>query len=195
MPEEDKLKYTQDQVNKMLAQKDKESYEKGRNEALDSFKDKTIFTSDELTAKRNEWLKKGEERAAMSAEEKAKAAFKDQQDSLAAEKQKVAEDRQSMASERAVYSAQSELSKLGLDTNLASFVADVDSDKQSEKIKALQDAFTKSNDEATKKALEGKENPQSGDNSQGGAPKDKKVEDMTLAEQMAYYNEHPDELN
>lgn len=193
---EPEKKYTQDDVDRMMAAKDKETSAKSAGQIEDLQKQledaKTTSYQDGL----NEGMEKGEKRAQMSAEEKAKADLKDREDALTKREKDIADKEAREKRDAKVKDIQAKMAEKKL-PKLFSDLAVTLVDQDDEAVAAKIDEYAKQNqellDEHDKKKLEGKNNPASGNQHVDfSGMTQEKFDGLTMEQQMKLHQEQPD---
>lgn len=155
----DELKYTQEDMNTAMANKDKEVTAKFKSEIEQLKKDH----ENEISSTRKEYLSKGEERAQMSADEKAKADYEDKMAEIKQREEKVEADKKSIAEQNALHAAKSKLEEKGIPSNFASLLSDVDESKMNENIESFAKDYQASIDQKVQDKVKGSNDVQTGD--------------------------------
>lgn len=164
----DELKYTQEDMNTAMANKDKEVTAKFKSEIEQLKKDH----ENEISETRKEYLSKGEERAQMSADEKAKADYEDKMADIKKREERVEADKKSIAEQNALHTAKSKLEEKGIPSNFASLLSDVDENKMNENIESFAKDYQASIDQKVQDKVKGSTDVQTGDTQKNN------VEDM-----------------
>ena len=143
--------YTQEDVNKMMAAKAREVEEKSKSEWQKQ--------QDELKSK---YLKEGESRAQMSADEKAKAALDDERQAFKKQQAEFAKQQAEQKRKDALTATRELLTKKGLPATFAETLTDLDPDKRQANVDAFEKTFSGAVDKEISERSKGKRTPQGG---------------------------------
>ncbi|CAI2698726.1 hypothetical protein AKUA2103_PHAGE100370 (plasmid) [Apilactobacillus kunkeei] len=182
--------YTQDDINRMMASKSKEVESK--------FQAQIEELTNKFNAQKDDLIKKGEERAKMDADERAKAELADREAEIERQKSEFEKQMDEFKSQRALADTKEALVDAGLPKEFANYLSDVDSTKRADNIKQFGDAFNRAVDEAVDKRVSGTKTPDAGsyqseNSSSIKVPKDKQeFFNMPQPDQLAVLKEHPD---
>lgn len=186
--------YTQEDVNKMMASKAKESESKLQAK----FQAQIEELTNKFAAQKNDLIKKGEERAKMDADQRAKAELADREEEINRQKAEIEKTVNELKSKQALSDTKEALVDAGLPKEFAGYLSDVDSTKRADNIKEFSAAFTKAVDEAVDKRVSGTKTPDAG-GSQSEASSSIKVPktkqeffSMPQPDQLAVLKDHPD---
>ncbi|ODP95379.1 DUF4355 domain-containing protein [Levilactobacillus brevis] len=172
--------YTQEDVNKMMAAK--------AHEVEQSHESEWQKQQDELKAK---YLKEGENRAQMTAEEKAKAALDDERQAFQQEQADFAKQQEAQKRKDALAATRELLSSKGLPTTFAETLTDIDPQQRQTNVDAFEKTFTGAVDQEISERSKGKRTPQGGNSgpaiTTGGEITRKEFESMKPAERMDLY--------
>lgn len=187
-------KYSQDQVNKMMASKAKETETK--------LQAKFQAQIDELTSKyesqKDEFIKKGEELAKMDAEERAKAKLESDKADIERQRAEFKKEMDAFKSERALSETKEALIDAGLPKELAKHLSDVDIEKRSNNIAEFKELFNKAVSDAVDAKVSGKKTPETGNNAQptSNTPEVTQADwdKMTMTEKTAFRQSSPENM-
>lgn len=183
-------KYSQEQVNKMMAAKAKET--EGKFQAqIDELTKKFAAQKDDL-------IKKGEELAKMDADERAKAELADRQADVERQRSQLKKELDEFKSQRALADTKEALVDAGLPKELAKHLSDVDVDKRSTNIAEFKELFNKAVADAVDAKVSGKKTPETGKNSQptSDTPEVTQADwdKMSVAERTAFRQSSPENM-
>lgn len=181
-------KYTQDDVNKMMAAKDHEVSAKFESQITDLKNQLEQAKKDAY----QDGLTKGEERAKMSAEERAKAELADERKQIEADKQKVEADKKQQAHAKQVAKIKEALEAKGVPTYAADSLIDEDPEKQQANVDNAVKEFQAALEKQTTEKLKGTKNPQNGVAINSGKITKDQFDRMSLEEQTQLYRTNPD---
>lgn len=186
--------YTQEDVNRMMSSKAKETESKLQA----NFQAQIEELTNKFAAQKDDLIKKGEERAKMDADQRAKAELEDQKAEMERQKSEFEKQMDEFKSQRALADTKEALVDAGLPKEFAGYLSDVDSTKRADNIKKFNDAFNKAVDEAVDKRVSGTKTPDAG-GSQSEASSSIKVPktkqeffSMPQPDQLAVLKDHPD---
>lgn len=196
-PEENKEQgktYTQEDINKMMASKDKEV----RASIEQEYKDKLAQASKMSADERKKIMDEGAKRAQMTADEKAKAELADRQKELESQKAEFEQRMKALDERQALSDTKEALVDAGLSKDFASFLSSTDEETRSNNIKGFTEAFNKAVDEAVDKRVSGKKNPDTGSTTKPSSgykvPTTKdELFNMPLKEQQEFLNDNPEQ--
>lgn len=184
-------KYSQEDVNHMMATKAKETEAKVKQDMQSEIDQlKADFES-----KKNELIEEGKKRAGETASEAAQRKLKAQQEELDREKAEIEKSKAEQAKQNALTSTQSLLTKKGLPADFANYLADTDEDVRTNNVESFADIFKKQVDKAKDDALKGKSNPSTGNGAGVGSSKvtADDFQKMSLSDRMKFANDYPDD--
>lgn len=188
----DELKYTQEAFNKAMANKDREvsaKYEKQIKEL------KAQFATEKAELKTT-YLAKGEERAKMSAEERAKADLKDREDALQAKEEALNAAKTKVAQAQALTATENELKEKDIPTKFAKLLVDIDPDIREQKINDFAATWKTQVETAVDKKVTGSgKTPQSGSTTVTGSVTLEQFRNMNMAEQSQLYLDDKETYN
>ncbi|WP_203621926.1 DUF4355 domain-containing protein [Apilactobacillus nanyangensis] len=186
--------YTQEDVNRMMSSKAKETESKLQA----NFQAQIEELTNKFAAQKNDLIKKGEERAKMDADQRAKAELADREEEINRQKAEIEKTVNELKSKQALSDTKEALVDAGLPKEFAGYLSDVDSTKRADNIKEFSAAFTKAVDEAVDKRVSGTKTPDAG-GSQSEASSSIKVPktkqeffSMPQPDQLAVLKDHPD---
>ncbi|KID42703.1 Phage capsid and scaffold [Levilactobacillus brevis] len=171
--------YTQEDVNKMMAAKAREVDEKNKSEWQKQ--------QDELKSK---YLKEGETRAQMTAEEKAKAALDDERQALKKEQDEWHKKQQEQERQNALTATQELLTSKGLPKSFAESLTDLNPQTRQANVEAFEKTFNGAIDQTIAERSKGGRTPQGGNSGPAVNKGDitrKEFEAMDPAERMDLY--------
>lgn len=168
-------KYTQEDVNRMMAAKAKE------------VQASAVGVSDSQKA---EWLAEGEKRAGMSAQEKAEAALGDQRKALEEQSNKLQARLDEADRRDALATTRTELTAKGIPAEFADFISEVDDDARNANLTKFGDLFKAAVDKAVDERVKGKVTPQTGA-ATGTQTSPTEFSKLTLSQQMALAAQDP----
>lgn len=184
-------KYSQEDVNRMMATKAKETETKVKQDMQDQIDQlKADFENQKAGL-----IEEGKKRAGETASEAAQRKLKAQQEELEREKAEIEKSKAEQAKQNALTSTQSLLAKQGLPTDFASYLADTDEDVRTNNVHAFVDYFKEAVNKAKDEELKGKSNPNAGSGAGAGNSNVtlEKFHKMGLAERMKFANDFPDD--
>lgn len=193
-PKEGGKTYTQEDVNKMMSSKAKETESKLQA----TFQAQIDELTKQFDAQREDLIKKGEDRAKMDADERAKAELEDQKAEIERQKSEFEKQMDEFKSQRALADTKEALVDAGLPKEFANYLSDVNSTTRANNIKTFTETFNKAVDEAVDKRVSGTKTPDAGSSSQESSssiniPKNKQeFFAMSQPDQLAVLREHPD---
>lgn len=182
--------YTQDDINRMMASKSKEVESK--------FQAKIEELTNKFNSQKDDLIKKGEERAKMNADQRAKAELADREAEIERQKSEFEKQMDEFKYQRALADTKEALVDAGLPKEFANYLSDVDSTKRADNIKQFSDAFKRAVDDAVDKRVSGTKTPDAGSSQSENSssikvPKDKQeFFNMPQPDQLAVLKEHPD---
>lgn len=183
------LKYTQADFDKAMANKDKEvskKYEKKISELQSKF-------ADEKVELKSTYLAKGEERAKMSAEERAKADFKDREDALKAKEEELKATKAKVAQDQALTATENELKEKGIPTKFAKLLVDIDPDVREQKIDDFAATWKSQVETAVDNKVKGSgKTPQTGSTATGSSITVEQFRNMDITQQSQLYMDDKD---
>jgi len=171
--------YTQEDVNKMMAAKAREVEEKSKSEWQKQ--------QDELKAK---YLKEGETRAQMTAEEKAKAALDDERQALKKEQDEWHKKQQEQERQNALTATQELLTSKGLPKSFGETLTDLNPQTRQANVEAFEKTFNGAIDQTIAERSKGGRTPQGGNSGPAVNKGDitrKEFEAMDPTERMDLY--------
>ncbi len=169
-------KYTQEDVNKMMAAK--------ANEV------KTAL-SDDLRQQKNDWLAEGEKRAGMSAQEKAEAALQDQRDAIKEQADRL-QARLDAADKRDALAATKEvLADKNIPVGFAEFISATDEDIRNANLLKFGELFESALTKAVDERVKGKTNPQTGTSTVSQDMSATDFSKLSIGERMALATKDP----
>lgn len=154
--------YTQEDVNRMMAAKDKETkskLEKHYQQELDQAKQ---IRADE----RQKLMDEGAKRAQMTAEQKAQADLEDRQKEMDRQKALFDKQMEDFKSKQALSETKESLVDAGLPKDLATFLSDTDDEKRAQNISDFKSIFDKAVSDAVDRKVSGKKTPETGKTTQ-----------------------------
>ena len=154
--------YTQEDVNRMMAAKDKETkskLEKHYQQELDQAKQ---ISADE----RQKLMDEGAKRAQMTAEQKAQADLEDRQKEMDRQKALFDKQMEDFKSKQALSETKESLVDAGLPKDLATFLSDTDDEKRAQNISDFKSIFDKAVSDAVDRKVSGKKTPETGKTTQ-----------------------------
>lgn len=191
-PDENK-KYSQEDVNRMMATKAKETETKVKQDMqtqIDQLKA-------DFESQKADLIEEGKKRAGETASEAAQRKLKAQQEQLDREKAEIEKSKAEQAKQNALTSTQSLLTKKGLPADFANYLADPDEDVRTNNVEAFADYFKEQVAKAKDEELKGTANPSAGNGAGAGAGKSNVTADdfkkMSLSERMKFANDYPDD--
>lgn len=188
--------YTQEDVNRMMAAKDKETkskLEKHYQQELDQAKQ---ISADE----RQKLMDEGAKRAQMTAEQKAQADLEDRQKEIDRQKAEFQKTMDEFKEKQALSDTKDALIDAGLPKEFANFLSSVDEDTRNQNVSNFADLYNKSVNEAVDKRVAGKKTPDSGvsttSKTEYKIPSNKReLMSMPLREQQQFMDDYPDRAN
>ena len=154
--------YTQEDVNRMMAAKDKETkskLEKHYQQELDQAKQ---ISADE----RQKLMDEGAKRAQMTAEQKAQADLEDRQKEMDRQKALFDKQMEDFKAKQALSETKESLVDAGLPQDLATFLSDTDDEKRAQNISDFKSIFDKAVSDAVDRKVSGKKTPETGKTTQ-----------------------------
>lgn len=186
-------KYTQEDVNRMMASQAKNITAK--LEATFDAKLKQLNAGFET--KKEELIQQGKDLAGETAAQEAERKLKAGQESLDRQKAELKKQQDEQAQQSALASTQSLLAEKGLPTDLGQYLADTDETVRANNVDVFADFFGKAVDEAADKKVAGNNTPKAGGQGGGGSEGSSVTKEdygkMSLPERMKFAADYPDD--
>lgn len=154
--------YTQEDVNRMMAAKDKETKSK-----LEKHYQQELDQAKQISAnERQKLMDEGAKRAQMTAEQKAQADLEDRQKEMDRQKALFDKQMEDFKAKQALSETKESLVDAGLPKDLATFLSDTDDEKRAQNISDFKSIFDKAVSDAVDRKVSGKKTPETGKTTQ-----------------------------
>ncbi|MFC6180012.1 DUF4355 domain-containing protein [Lactiplantibacillus daowaiensis] len=170
-------KYTQEDVNRMMAAKASEV---------------EASLNGDLQKQKDDWLAEGEKRAGMSAQEKAEAAIQDQRDALKAQSDQLQARLDAADKRDALATTKEALTDKNIPAGFAEFVSDTNDDVRNANLMKFSELFASAVAKAVDERVKGKTNPQTGSATVSQNMTQADFSKLSLSEQMALATKDPE---